>query len=94
MAFLSTGERRLSSFLSAVVLSAVLVIAGLGFTLSAQTARAPQFVKWFEDNGVQQAMNWINEPSSQYFNGYTYVAWQGGTGLLPFIKRYNHTTQT
>jgi len=51
-------------------------------------------VDWFNNRGIDQPMFWINQPSSQFFNGFTYVVWQAGDGFVPCIQRYNHTTNT
>ncbi len=48
--------------------------------------------KWFNDRGIDQPENWINMPSAMRFGIYTYVVWQGGTGFVPCIARYNHVT--
>ncbi len=49
-------------------------------------------VSWFNDRGIDQPENWINQPSAMRFGQFTYVVWQGGTGFVPCIERFNHST--
>lgn len=49
-------------------------------------------VDWFNDRGIDQPVNWIDQPAAYRFGPHTYVTWQGGPGFVPCIKRFDHTT--
>lgn len=48
-------------------------------------------VKYFADNGVSHPLYHIISPSAEYYNGKTYITWQGPE-LNPYITYYDHTT--
>jgi len=48
---------------------------------------------YFASNGIAQPSNFINYPPAIYYNGKTYIAWQGGAGLDPYIIYYDHATK-
>lgn len=78
----------------AIGIGFAIVLLSVMFSPLIPSARAPQSVKWFENQGIDQPNTVINQPSAQYFQGWTYVAWQGTVDFLPYMKRYNHTTGT
>src|SRR3990172_7425588 len=51
---------------------------------------------WFATNGVSQPNNFINYPSAEFYNGRTYIVYQGpnsagvATTPSPWITYYNH----
>ncbi len=51
---------------------------------------------WFINNGVSQPENFINSPAAEYYNGRTYIAFQGpdSTGNAhrptPYVTYYDH----
>lgn len=70
----------------ALVLLPIIFIS-VGGSLTRETT-----VPWFADNGIDQPMNYINSPAAVNFGGDTYFTWQGTVDFLPYIKRFNHTT--
>jgi hypothetical protein len=46
---------------------------------------------YFENNGVHNPFYDGDNPSSVYYNGKTYIVWQGGAGYDPFIVCYDHS---
>ena len=47
------------------------------------------------ENGMSQPLySTINYPQAYYYNGKTYVAWQAGASLDPYIDCYTHSTGT
>ena len=48
--------------------------------------------KWFASNGVRQPFNHIDYPPAIYYNGKTYIVWQG-TDLDPYITYYDHSAK-
>jgi hypothetical protein len=49
---------------------------------------------WFAAGGINQARNYINDPSSVHVNGRTYIAWQGDSTYAPYITYYDHAAGT
>jgi len=49
---------------------------------------------YFEDNGMHNPFFDGDSPSSVYYNGKTYIVWQGGAGYDPFIASYDHSANT
>jgi hypothetical protein len=46
-------------------------------------------------NGISQGLHpQIISPQAYYYNGVTYVAWQGGSGLDPYVAAYVHASKT
>ena len=63
----------------------------------AGTKQEPMVARnWFATNGVSQPGNWIVYPMAAFFNGRTYVVWQGpnsagaATVPSPYIAYYDH----
>ena len=48
--------------------------------------------KWFVSNGMGQPFNQIDYPPAIYYNGKTYIVWQGAD-LDPYITYYDHSTK-
>lgn len=50
---------------------------------------------YFAQDGVSQPFNFIDYPSGVYYNGRTYIVWQGeGTTCNIFVTYYNHSSES
>lgn len=48
----------------------------------------------FAENGVDEPLYFQNYPRAVYYNGKTYMVWQGDAGYDPYIICYDHATDT
>ena len=62
-----------------------------GAVLATVVTQPAQQVVTFASNGISEPFNVINHPHAAYYNGKTYIAWQGAN-LDPYITYYKHTT--
>lgn len=49
---------------------------------------------YFAENGKHSPLYFLNYPSAVYYNGKTYIVWQGDAGYDPYIICYDHATDT